>query len=317
MSTVKNTAERMSGLEKSSAEQAQRLAELEAQVAELRQSVAQLKASPAPKPKKGKKAAAEVAEGEEKPTKPQSAWNQLVAQTVADMKENGWESWTDLKGVVWPASKRALVKDKKGVESEAWVYDGGENDGKVPTPAIGGMVRSSCLKAQNDPEAMTKALAHHAKKAAEKSSQGSVSEGAEAPKKARAKMTEAQKAAAAAKRAAKKAAEAATVETEELEMAEEESTTPVASPMVGGGGSAAAAKPKPQASASAKKAPKAAPKKLDLTLFAWTHEGVEYLTNDRQDVFDNQGDWVGRFNGTEIEEMEEPADLEGVQMREA
>ena len=316
MSTVKSTAEKMSGLEKSSAEHAQRLAELEAQMAELRESMALLKASPAPKPKRGKKAAAEVPEGEEKAPKPQSAWNQLVAQTVADMKENGWESWTDLKGVVWPASKRALVKDKKGVESEAWVYDGGENDGKVPTPAIGGMVRSSCLKAQNDPEAMTKALAHHAKKAAEKSSQGSVSEGAEAPKKARAKMTEAQKAAAAAKRAAKKAAEAATVETEELEMAEEESTTPVASPMVGGGGSVAA-KPAASVKKAPKAVPKAAPKKLDLTLFPWTHEGTEYLTNDRQDVFDNQGDWVGRFNGTEIEEMEEPADLEGVQMREA
>jgi hypothetical protein len=307
MSSVKNTAEKMSGLEKSSAEHAQRLAELEAQMAELRQSMAELKASPAPKAKRApKKAAAEVPEGEEKVPKAPSAWNQLVAQTVSDMKENGWESWTDLKGVVWPGSKLATVKDKKsGAESEQYVYDGGEHDGKVPTPALGGMVRSSCLKAQNDPEAMRKALAHHAK-LAEKRSQasGSVAEG-EAPKKGRAKMTEEQKATAAKKRAAKKAAEATAVEVEELEMAEEESTTPVASPMVGGGST------KP----AVKKAQKVVPKKLDLTLFPWTHDGTEYLTNDRQDVFDNQGDWVGRFNGTEIEEMDEPEDLAGIGMR--
>lgn len=314
MSSVKSTAEKMSGLEKSSAEHAQRLAELEAQMAELRQSMAELKASPAPKKRAPKKAAAEVPEGEEKAPKAPSAWNQLVAETVADMKANGWQSWVDLKGVTWPGSKLATVKDKKsGAESEQHVYDGGEHDGKVPTPALGGMVRSSCLKAQNDPEAMKKALAHHAK-LAEKRSQGSgsVAEG-EVPKKGRAKMTEEQKAAAAAKRAAKKAAEATAVETEELEIAEEESTTPVASPMVGGGSVAA----KPVVKKAPKAAPKAAPKKLDLTLFAWTHDGTEYLTNDRQDVFDNQGDWVGRFNGTEIEEMDEPEDLAGVQMREA
>lgn len=308
MSSVKNTAEKMSGLEKSSAEHAQRLAELEAQMAELRQSMAELKASPAPKKRAPKKAAAEAPEGEEKAPKAPSAWNQLVAETVADMKANGWQSWVDLKGVTWPGSKLATVKDKKsGAESEQHVYDGGEHDGKVPTPALGGMVRSSCLKAQNDPEAMKKALAHHAK-LAEKRSQGSgsVAEG-EPTKKGRAKMTEEQKATAAKKRAAKKAAEAGAVETEELEMAEEESTTPVASPMVGGGGSAA----KPVV----KRAAKATPKKLDLTLFPWTHDGTEYLTNDRQDVFDNQGDWVGRFNGTEIEEMDEPEDLAGIGMR--
>jgi len=182
--------------------------ELKAELAELKAELAQLKGAPA---KKAKKAAAEPAEAL-KPSKAPSAWNQLVAQTVAEMRQSGWQSWTDLKGVVWPASKRALVKDKSGALSEAWVYDGGEHDGKPPSPSLGGMVRASCLKAQSDPEAMAKAIAYHAKLAERReSSSASVSgaSAAEAPKKVRAKMTEEQKAAAAAKRAAKKAEAAA------------------------------------------------------------------------------------------------------------
>jgi hypothetical protein len=195
------------------------LEELKQSMAELKAELARLKAAPA---KKAKKAAAEPAEAL-KPSKAPSAWNQLVAQTVAEMRESGWQSWTDLKGVVWPASKRALVKDKSGALSEAWVYDGGEHDGKPPSPALGGMVRASCLKAQSDPEVMAKALAYHAKLAEKRqssSSSASVSgaSAAEPPKKVRAKMTEEQKAAAAAKRAAKKAgAEAASATTSDAE----------------------------------------------------------------------------------------------------
>ena len=196
------------------------LEELKAELAELKAELAQLKAAPAKKAKKAKKAAPEAAEAAAEPKVP-SAWNQLVAQTVAEMRQSGWESWTDLKGVAWPASKRALVKDKSGALSEAWVYDGGEHDGKPPSPALGGMVRASCLKAQSDPEAMAKAVAYHAKLAERReSSSASVSgaSAAEPPKKVRAKLTEEQKAAAAAKRAAKKAsAEAASATTSDAE----------------------------------------------------------------------------------------------------
>ena len=178
----------------------QRVEALEQRVAELLAQLAEPK-----KAKKGKKA--EAAEAL-KPSKAPSAWNQLVAQTVAEMRQSGWESWTDLKGVAWPASKRALVKDKSGALSEAWVYDGGDHDGKPPSPSLGGMVRASCLKAQSDPEAMAKAMAYHAKLAERRESSSASVSGAstaEAPKKGRAKLTEEQKAAAAAKRAAKKA----------------------------------------------------------------------------------------------------------------
>ena len=175
-------------------------------VAEQKQSAPE---QPALKPKKAKKVAGGGAEAP-KEHRPPSAWNLLVTQTVSEMKQSGWQSWTDVKGVVWPGSKRAVVKDKKGAEAEQYVYDGGEHDGKPPSPALGGMVRASYLKAQSDPA--------HAAKVAEKHSVGSASaspsdaEGqAPVKKSGRPKMTEEQKAAAKAKRDAKKAAEAAVV----------------------------------------------------------------------------------------------------------
>jgi hypothetical protein len=97
--------------------------------------------------------------------------------------------------------------------SEQYVYDGGEHDGKQPSPALGGMVRASALKAQSDPMAKAKAEAYKAK-LAEKRSVGSASaspsdaEGVALKKAGRPKMTDEQKAAAKAKRDAKKAAEA-------------------------------------------------------------------------------------------------------------
>lgn len=254
----------------------ERVAALEQSVAEMRQSIAEQTAKPAKAPKQSKKAAAESS-GEPKAAKEPTAWNILVSETVAEMKQSGWESWTDLKGVVWPGSRLGPVKDKKGAETgaEQYVYDGGEHDGKAPSPALGGMVRASYLKAQSDPAHKAKAEAYHAK-LAEKRSNASTGSGAkeepvadapEAGKKGgRPKMTDEQKAAAKLKRDAKKAAEAATVVSEEAEMAaeeafeevdaeeakEEESHTPVAvapppapkpsaaaKPSVGGGGSAA------------------------------------------------------------------------------
>ena len=172
-------------------------------------------------PKKAKKVAAGGGAEAPKEHRPPSAWNLLVTQTVSEMKQSGWESWTTVEGVLWPGSVRALVKDKKGVESEQFVYASGEHAGKVPSPALGGMLRASYLKTQSDPAHGAKAAAHRAARVAqlaEKRSVGSASaspsdaEGEPAAKKAgRPKMTEEQKAVAKAKRAAKKAAEAAVV----------------------------------------------------------------------------------------------------------
>lgn len=335
----------------------QRVAALEQSMAEMRQSMSEqpVKPAKAPKAPKATKAKKEAAEGDSDaaPRTP-SAWNILVSQTVAEMKQSGWEGWTDLKGVAWPGSKQMEVK---GVEQ--YVYDGGDHDGKQPSPALGGMVRASYLKAQTDPVAKAKAEAYHAK-LAEKRSNASTGSGAKeepvadapeagAKKGGRPKMTEEQKAAAKVKRDAKKAA---AVVSEEAEMAAEEEAfeeveedgaqTPVAAPpkaAVGGGGSAAAAAPKKPAAAAVAETPKkpaaaaappapkkaapaapkkaAAAKKVDLSLYPWSLDGTDYYTNDRKDVVTLAGEWVGRWNGVTIDEsIAEPADMADAGMRE-
>lgn len=337
---------------------------IEERVAALEQSIAEMKQSAVPvkAPKQSKKPKkAEAAEGGSdvaKAAKEPTAWNLMVTATVSEMRQNGWTSWTDLKGVVWPASKPGVtvrVKDKKsGAESDSCVFDGGEHDGKPPSPALGGMVRASYLKSLTDPVAKANAEAYHAK-LAERRSNASTGSGAkeepvadapEAGKKGgRPKMTEEQKAEAKLKREAKKSAEAAAVVAEEVEMAAEEAfeeveaeaeaQTPIPE--------AQAPIPEPPAPAAKSKFPvglpklagssmerikadiakkAAAAKKVDLSFFPWTHKGVEYFTNDRKDLLlAETGEWVGRFDGKEIKPVpgagpEGPADLEGVGMRE-
>jgi hypothetical protein len=172
-----------------------------------------LKAKKSKKSKKAEKASDAAPKEKKEPT----AWNLLVSQTVSEMKQSGWESWTDLKGAVWPASLSVVVKDKKGVESEQFVFSSGEHEGKQPSPALGGMARASYLKAQSDPEHAAKVSAYHAKLAEKRSAAASVAsaEGSDAEaapvavkKSGRPPMTEEQKAAAKLKRAIKKAAEA-------------------------------------------------------------------------------------------------------------
>jgi hypothetical protein len=127
----------------------QLLKEHEQKVAELKKLLRTMAKSSA---KKGAEQGAE--EGAEvKASKGPSAWNILVTETVADMKQSGWQSWTDAGGASWPASRSATVKDKSGSERSAFVFDGGEYDGKEPSPALGGMKRASYLKAQSNPVA--------------------------------------------------------------------------------------------------------------------------------------------------------------------
>jgi hypothetical protein len=284
----------------------QLLKEHEQKVAELKKLLRTMAKSSA---KKGAEQGAE--EGAEvKASKGPSAWNILVTETVADMKQSGWQSWTDAGGASWPASRSATVKDKSGSERSAFVFDGGSHDGKEPSPALGGMVRASYLKAQTDPEAAAKARKYHEKLAEKRSAaSGSVGEAEpivdaeEAPAKKKAgrpPMTDEQKAAAKAKKEAKAAAETAAVP--------ETATVPAPVP-------AAPATP------PAKKSliqPKAPAKKLDLSFIAWEHKGVMYITNDRGDVVNpDDGTWVGRFDGTDIDEtVPEPSDLEAATMRE-
>ena len=169
---------------------------------------AERQAEPKQAPKsKGKSKKEPKPEGTE-PKKP-NAWAAFVGQTVAEMKQSGWEAFQSADGTVWPASRR---------EAEQYVYDGGEHDGKPASHSRGGMVRASYLRAQQNPEAESKRKAYRTALAEKRSDPpamvggggGSIPSDAESgslePKKAgRPKMTEEQKAAAKAKRAAKKA----------------------------------------------------------------------------------------------------------------
>ena len=324
---------RMSAMIENMTEMRAEIATLQKSVATLQTALAALESgqsalpSSAKKGKKSKKASAkgeaEVAEGAAEPSakKEPTAWNILVAETVTQMKAEGWPAWTDLKGVAWPASRRGTVKDKSGAERETFVFDGnaeGEGavatDGKEVSPALGGMVRASFLKAQSDPEAAAKARKYHAK-LAEKRSTGSaekeapVADGEEAPaaKKGsgRPKMTEEQKAAAKVKRDAKKAAEAKPEAKAEAE-AEAEFEEP-----------AAAEPPKPVQKKKIVIAGAPQKKVVDLSFYAWEHKGVDYFTNDRGDVVSTEFEWVGLFDGTTIDtSAPEAADLGSAKMRE-
>lgn len=119
---------------------------------------------------------------------------------------------------------------------------------------------------------------------------------AEKPKR---QWSEEAKAAAAAKRAAKKAAGTP------AEVAAEAAPAPAPTKK------AVTMKPKK----AAEPAPTA--KKVDLSFYSWTHDGKEYYTNDRGDVATTDFEWVGRFNGTIIDEsVPEPADLSEATLRE-
>ena len=127
---------------------------------------------------------------------------------------------------------------------------------------------------------------------------------AEAPKKVRKPQSEETKKAAAAKRAATKAAKAA-----------------LPAPMVGGGAESEPAEAEAEAAVAtpAKPVKKITPKPkkvVDILLDAWEHDGTEYLKNERGDVLSSGGEWVGHWNGTELDtDAPEPADFDRLTTR--
>jgi len=79
---------------------------------------------------------------------------------------------------------------------------------------------------------------------------------------------------------------------------------------------------KPATAAVPTPAPKAAPKAktpkkvIDLILDEWVHEGITYYKNERNDVVSTDNEWVGRWNGKEIDRsVLEPADFESLTTR--
>ena len=127
-------------------------------------------------------------------------------------------------------------------------------------------------------------------------------------KKTRKPQSEETKAAAAAKRAAtkaKKAAEAAAPQAEAFEDVAETAEAAEAAEVVEA--------PKPKAKAKIVAKPK---KVVDLALDSWSHDGTEYLKNERNDVLSSDGEWVGRWNGASIDTtVPEPADFQTLAMR--
>jgi hypothetical protein len=296
------------------------MASIEQTLSQMRLTLEALTAEPSAKTKTKTKKAEPKAEAEPKEPRAPTAWNLLVQSTVADMKQSGWQSWTDTKGVVWPGSRR---------ESDSFVYDGGEYDGKPPSPARGGMVRASYIKSSAAPSASSAAP--------------SAAASGDKPKKAgRPPMTAEQKAEAAAKRAAK----AASAEQSADESAAEKPKKAGRPPMTAEQKAAAAAKraekkakaSAPQSDAESVHTCSGVPdgwaellgekvvtdqkvvenKAVDLSFYPFKYEGKSLIMNDRGDVVDpEEGTWVGRLTkGILDKTFAEPADLEEVVMRE-
>lgn len=309
---------------------------MEKTCAEIRKTLglAELSAPSAKKPRAKK---APEPSGEKKAP---SEWDLLIANTVEEMKTSGWPEWTDADGVLWHASRLDKVTDKKGVSTEAYVFDGGDHDGKPVSRALGGMKRASFLKAQTDPAAAEKAKAYRAKLAEKRaSSTGSAEKKepvadekveSEDEKPKRKPQSEETKKAAAEKRAAtiaaKKAAEAAeaaaavaAVAEDVIEDVQSEAEPADAEPEEVKVVAKPAPKPAPVAAAAPKKivktAPKPAKKPVSLVMEMWVHEGETYRRNERGDVADMEGNFFGHWDGKEIDESaSQPADWDNTEL---
>lgn len=253
------------------------------------------------KPKAAAEAGAEGAPAEPKPKREMpegtKAWNALVAETLADMRANGWEGWTAADGKVWAAAKRATVAGKAGSE-EAWVFS---DSGKAPSPANGGYVLASYRKAQkaeNPEEALAKARKYREDRERQKAakadsaSEGS-GEGAAKPKSAA--RSEAQKAKWAALSEEEKAERLAKLAEGRKKRAS------AAEPAAAAGGGAAEAKPAAEAEeeddfseVDSDAGSDAEEEGLEFT--AWQHGGKEYGKNQKGYVIDDDGNWVGLYS---------------------
>jgi hypothetical protein len=273
---------------------ANQITELKTTIAALESRIAALEVTPKTKTTKAKKEKKEGAEPRVASEGVQK-WKATVEQTVADMRANGWESWTDVSGNVFAGSKPATI-DGRATHVFA-------DTGKEPAYPIG-LKRASFLKTKDSPEelAKTKARADKraetvaAKKGTKVEAVGDGAPAAEKPKRVlteehKAKMQAGRKKTAAAKKG--EAAPAAPAETAEAAPVEE-----AKEPVV--------AKPAAKKVVVAKKA-----KVYDLSFNSWTFNGEDYIQNERGDTLTMEGDWVGRFNGKVIDEtVERPTDID-------
>ena len=280
------------------------LAVLEKACAEMRKTLGLVELS-VPKAKKGKKAESSDAEPKEK--KAPNAWivfsGRVEKLVRAHEESEGTAKERKMKTVVVKQFCSAL-KSKKAYEEWA--------DEEVIEE----------LSTWEPPAVSKQELEGKSKKSSAPASEaGSDAEG---EKKKRKPQSEETKKAAAIKRAATKAANAAkaAATSEAEDEAEEEAEAP-ATAAVPAPKPAPKPEPKPEAKPAAKPAAKktvvpkpAAKKVVDLLLDPWTHDGSDYLKNERGDVVSADGEWVGRWTGSEIDEsVPEPSDFETLTSR--
>lgn len=270
---------------------------MEAELAELKAMLQKMAEQSTPVKAPRKRASKAVPEGEEKEKRPPSAWV-LFSTHVQKVLMVGEESLEK--------SERTRVGTFLQFASTLWSQ----------TKASGKQFDDEEIKAAwenfTPPEVSKQSLAGKSKRSGSGSAStgsGEESEPVADEKKTRKPQSAETKAAAAAKRAATNAAKKAAAAAPKAEA--EEAEAPKAA--VGGGGAEAAPAPapKPKTKITAK-----GKKTVDLFLDPFEHDGKEYLKNSRGDVTSAEGEWVGHWTGSSIDESApEPADFDQLTTR--
>jgi hypothetical protein len=273
----------------------EQLTAMEAACAAIRKTLGLAELSVAAPATKGRKAKAKAersdseAEGEPKEKKPPSAWIVFSVRVQKQLRaaEEGLDKAEKTKvGTMNQFAGHLWGQKKEWADEEITAAWDGYTPPEVSKQTLEGKSKRSGASSTGSGEAGEP-----------------VADEVKAPKP-RKPQSEETKAAAALKRAATKAAKAAKPEAPEAAEAEAEAEAVEVSPPV------AAAPPK----AKAKITPK--PKKVDLALDPWSHDGEEYYKNERGDVLSTDGEWVGRWNGAAIDTtVSEPEDFDKLESR--
>jgi hypothetical protein len=264
----------------------EQLTAMEAACAAIRKTLGLAELSVAAPAAKGRKSKAKAersdseAEGEPKEKKPPSAWIVFSVRVQKQLRaaEEGLDKAEKTKvGTMNQFAGHLWGQKKEWADEEITAAWDGYTPPEVSKQTLEGKSKRSGASSTGSGEAGEP-----------------VADEVKAPKP-RKPQSEETKAAAALKRAATKAAKAAKPEaTEAVEV-----SPPAAAPL-----------PK----AKAKITPK--PKKVDLALDPWSHDGEEYYKNERGDVLSTDGEWVGRWTGSAIDtSAPEPEDFDKLESR--
>ena len=274
----------------------EQLTAMEAACAAIRKTLGLAELSVAAPAAKGRKSKAKAersdseAEGEPKEKKPPSAWIVFSVRVQKQLRaaEEGLDKAEKTKvGTMNQFAGHLWGQKKEWADEEITAAWDGYTPPEVSKQTLEGKSKRSGASSTGSGEAGEP-----------------VADEVKAPKP-RKPQSEETKAAAALKRAATKAAKAAkAAKPEAPEAAEAEAEAVEVSPP--------AAAPLPKA--KAKITPK--PKKVDLALDPWSHDGEEYYKNERGDVLSTDGEWVGRWTGSAIDtSAPEPEDFDKLESR--